>query len=137
MHRGLASAFLFLLLGCHRSGTWIDEEDNWRRAFGQVLPSGVSFDRSWYWRSSHLTREEAYFFAFSAPHQIEESLRSENQMQRRTGDLDEALRTKSCFDKPDWFPLPSSGSFEVWVGQSSILMKERSSGTLFLAVCQL
>jgi len=137
LSRGLWCLLTIVLLGCHASGTWVDDDENWRRAFGQRLPNGVRLERSWYWRSPHFFREEGYFFAFVAPAEYEAGFRSENQMQPLRGDATEALQSASCSDPPQWFPQPGAPGFEAWASSGAVLLKNSASGRLYLAVCQL
>lgn len=134
----VASCLLLLLVaGCHESGTWVDDSANWQRAFGQSAPDGVRVERSWYWRSSHFMREEAFHFAFTAPPEVEESLRQANRMQPFAGDIGEVLRSRCCFDVPDWFPQADSGGFEAWVWGQGALFRRDADGRLFLCGCQI
>ena len=123
--------------GCRASVTWVDDPKDWARSFTLKPPEGVRLERSWYWRSPHFTREEAYDFAFTAPAEVELSLRLQNGRQPLTGDPVTALRDKSCFDRPDGFPEPGAAGFDVWVFEDGALHRNRSSGRLYLSACQM
>lgn len=137
VNRAWAGLPLLALIGCHASGTWVDDAKNWKRAFGVEPGSGVKLERSWYWRSSHMTYEEAYYLAFAAGEETAEQLIGENEMQPWEGDAEEALRSKTCFERPEWFARPGEEAYDVWVNRSSIFLKGRTSGKYFLGVCQL
>ena len=130
---------LVLAVGCHASGTWVDDQANWQRAFGQQLPPGVSLVRSWYWRSPHFFREEAYYFAISAPLAVETSLREENHMTLVPLEHRGDLASSSCFTRPDWFPAQDSEQFQVWLSASrgAALYHQPQESVFYVSVCRL
>ena len=66
LFRSLLLSFLLLTAACgyFSSGTWEDDPKNWKRAWGSSKPDEVVMPHSWYWRSPHWSREEAYGFQF-------------------------------------------------------------------------
>jgi hypothetical protein len=142
----IASVLLGLSLlatGCgyFSSGTWEDDPENWKRAWGSAKPAEVVMPHSWYWRSPHWTREEAYFFQFQWQEELFKQLVASNGMrpaERTVGkpDPDPAY----CVDKPGWFVPPSTAGYEIWRCDPSAdcwLFRETRTKELFLYVCQL
>ncbi len=87
MRRFAALAGLILalmpLLGCgyFRSGTWVEDPENFARAWGYAKPDAVHMLHSWYWRSAHFTREESYFFQFQWNEELFRRFVAANRMQ--------------------------------------------------------
>lgn len=105
---------IFGLLGCHRSGTWADDSNNWSRAFGSTKPTDVIVVHSTYWRSPHWTCEFQYFFHVEANSALHHQLFTENKLEKIEGP-DAKSATKHFFgDKPDWFLPKQADKYEVW-----------------------
>ena len=91
---------------------------------------------SWYWRSPHWTREEAYFFQFQWHEELFEKLIAN----MRPVEQSENKVDSYCFDKPAWFVPPSTAGYETWrckAGTNCWLFREVKTKELFLYVCQL
>ena len=58
---------------------------------------------SWYWRSAHWSREEAYFFQVRWHEDLFKKVTAENGMQP----AGPSENPDYCFDKPGWFTPPS------------------------------
>jgi hypothetical protein len=129
-----------LVAGCHRSGTWDEDPKNVERAWGIRLPAEVKLRHSWYWRSAHFTREEAYYFQFGWHQQFFESMIAENQMRRSAASRLQELRDYSCFERPAWFIPGNFSEYEAWVGPAptnGVLFRHKTTNELFLAACQM
>jgi len=91
---------------------------------------------SWYWRSPHWTREEAYFFQFQWHEELFKQLLAKNGMRPFEGSESPGY----CFGKPGWFAPPSAAGYKSWRCDSSTdcwLFREAKTKELFLYVCQL
>jgi len=77
-----AMSLLQVRCGYFGSGRWEDDPGHWRRAWGYSKPPDVVIIHSWYWRSAHWTREEAYFFQFKWHEELFEQLVNRNVMRR-------------------------------------------------------
>lgn len=134
------------------SGEWSDDADNWSRAFGYSQPAEVVVAHSWYWRSAHFTREEAYFFEFQWHDDLFTQLIEKNGM-RRAEPLEstsdgkdsvvvtsaESSRPEYCFEAPAWFSPAASSRYEIWRSETgrSWLFRDPITKEMFLYACQL
>ncbi len=135
----LVSILLAAACGYVSSGTWEDDPKNWERAWGSSKPAEVSIPHSWYWRSPHWTREEAYFFQFRWHEELFNQLIEKNGM-RPLALAAVKPQPDYCFDKPDWFAPPSPAGYEGWQCGSSNncwLFRDVETKELFLYSCQL
>ena len=87
--------------GYFSSGKWEDDPANWTRAWGYSKPDDIVMVHSWYRRSPHWTREEAYFFQFEHHEELFKQLVTNNKMSRR--ESAKGPEIEYCFDRPDWF----------------------------------
>ncbi len=135
---GSCIALTALLAGCgyFRSGTWENDPRNFTRAWGISKPADVDMVHSWYWRSPHFTREEAYYFHFKWHESLFRGLIDNNQMQPAKDDRE---APDYCFPKPDWFAPGSRAQYETWrrAGAETWMFRERSTRDLFIFVCQM
>lgn len=120
------------------SGTWTDDPKNYKRAWGVSKPPEVTMVHSWYWRSPHFTREESYFFEFRKHEELLKSLVAENRMTPWTAKPG-AAPPRYCFDKPAWFSPKPPSAYDIWTEHSGSawIFSDKSSGELFVYVCQL
>jgi hypothetical protein len=142
MRRNALGAILLglslLALGCgyFKAGEWEDDPENWARAWGSSKPAEVVMPHSWYWRSAHWTREEAYFFQVRWNESLFKQLIEKNEMHPA-----EALEQPGyCVDKPGWFAPASAAGYERWRCDPAAdcwLLREKATKELFLYVCQL
>src|SRR5213592_420869 len=114
--RFISIGFLVFLLpaGCgyFSSGKWEDDPHNWKRAWGYSKPDDVVMPHSWYWRSPHWTREEAYFFQFLWHEELFNQLVANNNLSRVIS-VREA-KPEYCFKKPNWFVPKDASAYEIW-----------------------
>jgi hypothetical protein len=85
---------------CHRSGTWADDAKNFERAWGQAAPSGLRIPHSWFWRSAHFTREEAYYFQVERNAEWMRGFIAENRLQPVDDAASVTVSHYSCFFTP-------------------------------------
>ena len=141
--RLMAVALLAVLAlpACHRTGTWSDDPRNYNRAFGQQAPSDLRIRHSWYWRSAHFTREEAYYFQFARHAAWMRGFITENRFQRVADTASVAISEYSCFSRPAWFAPKPRADYEAWVTPSgaspSLILEDRATGDFFLSACQI
>lgn len=138
MRKAAILVLALLSAACHRSGTWIDDPKNVERAWGIELPPDVTIRHSWYWRSAHFTREEAYFFEIGWNEELFHGFTRENGMAPLPSRSD--ISDYTCFDRPAWFAPGDPAGYEVWVGSErtgGVLLRSRRSMDLFIAACQL
>jgi len=137
----ITTAFLIVsfLLGCHRSGTWIDDPRNFERAWGTRPPSGVQLVRSWYWRSPHFTREEIYYFQLKAPQGYAEAFARENRLAL----VRPNAISRFSFEqhKPKWFAPKPAAAYAIWSAGTDdpacYVLLDKQSGELFIHALQL
>jgi hypothetical protein len=125
---------------CERSGTWVDDPANIKRAWGVELPREVTLRHSWYRRSAHFTREEAYYFQFAWHPELFEGFVAENRMAPLPQSKISSIEEYYCFDRPKWFAPGAAADYDVWVGPmhtNGVLLRHRASKELFIAACQL
>ncbi len=134
--RFLSIAFLALLLptGCgyFSSGKWEDDPQNWKRAWGYSKPDDVVMPHSWYWRSPHWTREEAYFFQFQWHEELFNQFVANNNMSRVES---REAKPEYCFEKPNWFVPKDTSAYEIWRNGTSVeswLFRDASTKELFM-----
>lgn len=126
-----------LLVGCHRSGTWLDAPGNWARAFASTPPPDVVVVHSSYWRSPHFTMEFEYFFQVRANAALRRQLFSANRLRALAGAERAAAFAHFFGAKPAWFLPGSPERYTVWVfaaepGRHFRLFEDRQTGELFL-----
>jgi hypothetical protein len=78
MRNVLIASALLIVTACHESGTWVDDPNNFKRAWGVDAPSGVQVVHSRYSRSAHFTREEVYYFQLRATSSYAQAFAAEN-----------------------------------------------------------
>jgi hypothetical protein len=124
-----------LLSGCHKSGTWIDDSGNWKRAFGRPQPKELQVVHSIYWRTPHFTREDGWTFQIKSPPSIyKEWLAAYKVKHPDSAELQRLESLKN--DKPSWFlPKPMS-NYEIWVldepDSNFALFIDQSTGEWFV-----
>ena len=137
---GLAFLTTVFIAGCGyvSSGKWEDDPENWKRAWGNSKPAEVAMPHSWYWRSPHWTREEAYFFEFEWNEQLFNQLVASNALVMRDN-LSGKVTTHYCFGTPPWFLPKSESAYEIWHSPASDeiwLFRDAENKELFLYACQ-
>lgn len=141
--RRLAGVLLSVLAlaGCHASGTWSDDPKNYQRAWGHA-PSDLQVRHSWYWRSPHFSREEAYYFQFAKNAERMHGFIVANGLLP----ADAAMVTVSdysCFSRPTWFAPKPITAYNAWVAPPSagtgrgLILEDRATGDFFVSACQL
>ena len=129
------------LAACTRSGTWVDDPGNYERAFGQAPPKELQIRHSWYWRSPHFTREEAYYFQFGRHDQVMRGFIAANGLQPLANATSLILSDHSCFSRPAWFAPKPMGAYKAWVMPPNIsqglILEDPTTGDFFMAACQL
>jgi len=140
--RALAAvAAAVLAVGCGRGGTWTDDPANFERAWGVAKPAEVDLVRSWYWRSPHWTREEAYFFHLRAADGFAEEFSEANGLvagETMTGSAISGLSWS--FDRPEWFAPRADATYESWddaQGGDRRVFRNADTGDVFVYACQL
>jgi hypothetical protein len=131
----LVSWMLLVLAGC--GGTWVDDDQNFKRVFGFDKPQNVIVLHSYYWKSSHWSTEYRYFIALRVPSQFVDGLTHVRFMTSRTPD---ETMVNSCGDKPQWFLPGSLTSYEAWIPKSEAghrVFRDKADGTLFVCDEQL
>jgi hypothetical protein len=127
--------------GYVQSGTWVDDSNNFARAWGYSKPDEIEVVRSWYWRSAHFTREESYFFQFKSHDKLFKQVVAANHMQRLKPESAAArLEPRYCFAKPAWFAPQSRASYQTWRctgGGDCWLFVDRRTKDIFIYACQM
>ena len=139
MHRlrTVLVAFIFVVgvCGCHKSGTWVDDSGNWKRAFGRPPPKELEVVHSIYWRTPHFTREDGWTFHVKSPPSFyKEWLAAYKVKHPDTEELQKLDQLKK--DKPSWFLPKPMADYEIWVIDDPYsnfgLFIDRSTGEWFV-----
>jgi len=119
----------------------VDDPKNFQRAWGQSPPADVHIRHSWYWRSLHFTREEAYYFEFGRNPDLMRGFIVENRLLRIDPEASINLPKYSCFERPTWFAPKPIGDYIAWVAppdaSRAVVLQDRMTGDFFLAGCQI
>lgn len=121
------------------SGTWEDDPANYRRAWGEDKPADVDLVHSWYWRSPHFTREEAYFFQFRKHAQWPQAFVAANDMAPAVSGPAGLKPDLPPFEKPAWFLPKPLDAYDAWSGPraSAWLFVDKESGDTFICAYSL
>lgn len=142
------TALLLVLVGISVSacgyasgGTWADDPGNFTRAWGVEKPDDVEVVRSWYWRSAHFTREEAYFFHLRAGDEFASRFAAANGLVAGESVTGAQIAGLSwSFDRPDWFAPERDRTYESWretPGDDRRVFRDPATGDVFVYACQL
>lgn len=131
------------LVACNFAGEWVDDPDNLSRAWGKRAAKGVQVVHSYYWRSSHVTREEVLFFPLAPGAPLKAGLIQANGL--APADSAAVLSAGFCRSRPSWFAPQPAHAYSAWAPPTSrrsepprvFLLEDRSNGTLFVYACQL
>lgn len=117
------------------SGTWNDDPKNYGRAWGVSKPDDVVMVHSWYWRSPHFTREEAYFFEFQKHPQLLQSFIAANGMTPAVFEASKGF----AMEKPSWFLPKPFEAYEAWYQPTgdAWAFRDKETGEIFIYACQL
>lgn len=93
--------------------------------------------RSWYWRSPHFFREEAYYFHIVGGPGFAEAFALENEMTEAGPDAVKGFHF--CFERPDWFAPGDLDRYRVWVSREphGLALQEEDADESFVCACQL
>jgi hypothetical protein len=134
----LLGLILFQIGCCYSSsGTWEEDPNNWKRAWGYSKPSDIEMIHSWYWRSPHFTREESYFFQFRWHEKLFQTFMEMKNLRRVHG---KESWPQYCFDKPQWFTPGLPQAYEMWTCEPPAncwLFRNRETKEMFIYACQL
>ncbi len=137
--RALCALALSTVMGCgySQSGTWEDDPNNYRRAWGTDPPESLTVVHSWYQRMPHFTREEIYFFHIANSPGFAETFAQTNEMQRAKAELLEDFWF--CAARPGWFAPGDPRQYRAWVERSGsvLAMEDKLAGDSFVYVCWL
>ena len=122
--------------GCHRSGTWVNNKGNWKRAFGAPPPKEIEILHSIYWRTPHFTREDGWTFHLKAPASFQQAWLARYKVKHPDADKLATLEYLKQ-DKPAWFLPKPIAEYEVWViaddpHANFWMFIDRSTGELFV-----
>jgi hypothetical protein len=130
------------LAGCHESGTWSDDNKNWKRIFRVAKPSDITVVHSQFWRSPHFTYEFRYFLWVRKHEDFQKRLLTLNTMKKVSEERELQEVAAWPEDKPAWFvPKPIAG-YDVWIYSNAPdshfrLLIDRETSDLFLCDYQL
>jgi hypothetical protein len=129
-----------ILTSCS-AGEWSDDPGNFKRAWGQNPPADVRVLHSWYWRSSHFTREEILFFQVAQnPHFRDAFIAANNMIP-----VDASALTSTCRTVPSWFAPGFRNEYSAWAVRTNrpedpygaFLLEHRATGAINIYACQL
>ncbi len=131
------------LAACAPAGEWVDDPRNFVRAWDTPCPDGVVMLHSWYWRSSHFTREEVLFFQFGANETFRDQFIRSNAFV--PVDLPGISSGGYCRAAPSWFLPGPSSRYRAWSvpspssreGTPPFIAEDPNTGDLFVYACQL
>jgi hypothetical protein len=125
------AALLCVLASC--SGTWVDDDGNFKRVFGFSKPGDMTVIHSYYWKSPHWSAEYQYFIALQASSKFVDGLTSSELM--ITVASDRTVLDACRAERPQWFLPKSLGNYEVWVPKPAMhyrVFRDRTEGALFV-----
>jgi len=132
---------MLALAACHRSGTWSDDPRNIERAWGGPVPIDLHVRHSWYWRSPHFTREEAYYFEVARHAEVMRGFIASNRLEAVADAASVPVSDYSCFSRPAWFAPKPMAAYNAWVTPASatpaLILEDRATGDFFISACQL
>ena len=132
----LAFVMIAAFSGCHRSGTWENDQANWKRAFGAPPPKEIEVLHSIYWRTPHFTREDGWTFHIKAPASFHKAWLARYKVMHP--DADKLARLQYLKkDKPAWFLPKPIAEYEIWViagdpDANFWMFVDRSTGEFFV-----
>lgn len=122
------------------AGTWEDDPKNWRRAFGEETPAGVSVVHSRYWESNHFTREYLYYFVVRAsPEWRDAFLKKRGLFPVKASEARSYRSIRPNSDIPKWFVPDPVERYEAWdlPGYYGSVFIDRETGEIHFAGGQL
>ena len=134
----LAMIMVITACGVTSNGLWVDQPENWRRAFNEEKPVDVHLVHSMYWQSPHWTNEFEYYFEVTANDQLLKSIITKYSLVKRSSNNIEIARA-NCFSRcPEWFVPHIDGQYEVWIGLESNssnfqVVVDMNSGNIFIS----
>jgi hypothetical protein len=131
-----------LLVGCHESGTWKDDDGSWKRIFRVPKPADITVVHSWFWRSPHFTYEYEYYIQVQKQADLQKRLLTMNPMKQLSQDGELGVAAAWPQNRPTWFVPKPITHYEVWVYSNAPnsnfrLLIDRETGDLFLSDYQL
>lgn len=140
--RNLTPFVILLFLGAtgcgyFMAGTWEDDPDNFRRAWGISPPEEIRVIHSWYRRSPHFTLEEMYYFEIDGPMAFAEAFAQANDMAAAEPSVLEDY--SFCSERPAWFAPGPPSRYSVWISErpTALALHEKTSNRSFIYACQL
>ena len=131
-YRALITALLTLVFAVGCSKAWIDDEGNYRRAYGFDKAPYIQIVHSYYSTSRWGRKDPRYFFAQRLPEELVQKLVADGTMRSETPD---SRARYGCGGKPpDWFVPKSADHYEMWVYKdfSGIRMfRDKDNGTIY------
>ncbi len=126
--------------GIRNAGTWVDDPQNWYRAFREPLPAQVKVIHSKYWRSDHFTFEFSYYFEVAATPEWRDAFLKQRGLTRVPASMARSFRTNMhSDDAPGWFAPEPVTRYDVWdrSGYSGSLWIDKTNGHVFFYAMQL
>jgi hypothetical protein len=129
------------LAACGIDPGWSDDPKNFERAWGQAAPDELQIRHSWYWRSAHFTREEAYYFQFARHAEWMRGFIARNRLQPVADAASVTMSDYVCFARPTWFAPKPPAAYNAWTtppnASPALILEDRATGDFFISACQL
>ena len=113
-YRIILIVLLLISTACRKSGTWIDDKQNWQRAFKTRKPEDVAVVHSQFWRSPHWTYEFEYYFQIKANKQLRDQLLGQNDLEQQHGSNAVLAIHDLPQTKPIWFLPKPVNNYDTW-----------------------
>ena len=137
----LAVAAVLLIVGLNLggcSGTWVDDQDNFKRIFGFDKPSDVEVRHSYYWKSPHWSTEYRYYIALRGSINFATGLTAPQVMTPAVPDTGALAVCGS--NPPRWFLSKPLSHYAMWTPKNSgkyRVFRDEDDGTLYVCDEQL
>jgi hypothetical protein len=125
-----------ILGGC--GGTWVDDQDNFKRIFGFDKPFDVEVRHSYYWKSPHWSTEYRYYIALRGSIKFASGLTTPQVMIPAVPDTSALAVCGS--DPPRWFLSKPLSHYAMWTPKNSgkyRVFRDEDDGTLYVCDEQL
>ena len=131
-----------LLVGCHESGAWKDDAQNWKRIFRVTKPDDITVTHSLFWRSPHFAYEYEYYIQVQKDADLQKRLLTMNSMTEIVGDMELQRATAWSQQRLNWFAPKPIAQYHMWIysnlpNSDFRLLIDRETGNLFLSDRQL
>jgi hypothetical protein len=131
----LLSSLLLVGIGC--GGKWVNDKDNFARAFGSKQPADVEVVQSIFVRTPHFTEEHEFYFQMKplGESRLMTWLTNDPGIIQSTNGLAHLPYYLNLRDnRPEWFASDALTNYQIWhsTNQPFIVMQHRQTKDVFV-----